>query len=105
MVWKSGANDFIGKPFHHEELRARLSVGRRIIEMQSTLESRIIALQDAISHIKRLQGILPICMHCHKIRTDKESWEKIEHYITEHSDAQFSHGLCPECLGKYYHKQ
>lgn len=98
----SGANDYIGKPFHNEELRARLRVGQRMLELQRALAGRIQALEEAVSHIKRLQGILPICMHCHKIRTDQESWKRIEEYLTEHSDAQFSHSLCPDCLDKYY---
>lgn len=98
----AGANDYIGKPFHNEELRARLSVGRRMVELRTALAERIQALEEAVSHIKRLQGIFPICMHCHKIRTDQESWTRIEEYISEHSDAQFSHSLCPECCAKYY---
>lgn len=102
MGLEAGANDYIGKPFHHEELRARLKVGQRMVELQAALENRIVALEDAMTHIKRLQGIIPICMHCHKIRSDQESWERIEEYLTEHSEAHFSHGLCPECLEKYY---
>lgn len=101
---EAGANDYIGKPFHPEELRARIRAGQRMLEMQAALESRISALEEAMRHIKRLQGILPICMHCHKIRTDQASWERIETYITEHSEAQFSHGLCPDCIKQYYKK-
>jgi hypothetical protein len=53
-------------------------------------------------HVRKLQGILPICIHCHRIRDDQEAWRKLESYIQEHSDATFSHGLCPECLEKNY---
>lgn len=99
---KAGANDYIIKPYHIEELRARLDVGKRVIELQATLAKRIDELQDALSHVKTLQGILPICCFCHSIRTDKESWERIEKYITEHSEAKFSHSICPECMEQHY---
>lgn len=99
---QAGANDYITKPFDSEELHARVQVGERVIELQSALAARIEELQEALSHIKTLQGILPICMHCHKIRDDHDSWQRIDKYIQEHSDAQISHGLCPECLRKYY---
>ena len=70
--------------------------------LQKSLHLKIDELKKALDHIKTLQGILPICMHCHNIRSDDEAWEKIDYYLTKHTDAQFSHGLCPECLEKYY---
>ena len=66
------------------------------------LDEHLEKLEDALRHVQRLQGLLPICMHCHKIRTDAQSWQRIELYISEHSEARFSHGLCPECAEKYY---
>ncbi|MBW1670069.1 MAG: response regulator [Deltaproteobacteria bacterium] len=98
----AGANDYVIKPFEQEELRARLRVGERVVELQSALNDRVKELQKALSHIKTLQGILPICMHCHKIRDDQDVWQRLEKYIAEHSGVQFSHGLCPECRKKYY---
>lgn len=56
----------------------------------------------AISSIRTLRGLLPICSHCKKIRNDKGYWEQIETYISKHSEAEFTHGLCPECTEKYY---
>lgn len=98
---EAGANDYVRKPFDREELRARVRVGERVVKLETNLVQRIQELQDASAHIKRLQGILPICMYCHKIRTDKESWERLENYISEHSDAEFSHGICPDCAEKH----
>jgi hypothetical protein len=66
------------------------------------LTARARELQDALDHVKTLQGILPICMHCHKIRNDQESWERLDKYLINNSDVQLSHSLCPECLEKYY---
>ena len=75
---------------------------RDIRELGENLIKRNKELQDALEHIKQLQGILPICANCKKIRDDKEVWHQLEEYVTEHSDAHFSHGLCPDCARKLY---
>ena len=98
----AGADDYLVKPFDRNELHARVNIGRRIIELQSSLAARVEELQDALDHIQTLQGILPICMYCHKIRADHESWDRLEKYIMEHSEAQFSHGICPECMEEHH---
>jgi phosphoserine phosphatase RsbU/P len=98
----AGANDYVSKPFDNDELQARIEVGARVIELQEILAKRIEDLQEALTHIKRLQGILPICMHCHKIRTDMQSWQKLEDYLVQHSEAKFSHGICEACLEKHH---
>lgn len=98
----AGADDFIIKTFHSEEFRARIKVGERIVRLKSELDNRVLQLEDALSHVKQLQGILPICMHCHQIRDDKETWQRLDVYISEHTDAMLSHGLCPECYRLHY---
>ena len=69
---------------------------------QKKRESLIVDLKKALDEVKTLQGILPICSHCKQIRDDKGYWNKIETYIGEHSQAEFSHGMCPECSDKLY---
>jgi phosphoserine phosphatase RsbU/P len=93
-----GADDYITKPFDRNELRARVRVGARIIELQQSLADRIAQLEDALANVKQLQGILPICSHCKKVRDDQNYWQQVEAYISTHTDAQFSHGICPECF-------
>ncbi|MCD4777258.1 MAG: tetratricopeptide repeat protein [Candidatus Aegiribacteria sp.] len=61
-------------------------------------------LREALAHVKTLQGMLPICASCKKVRDDDGYWQQIESYISEHSDAKFSHGLCPECMIRLYGK-
>lgn len=59
-------------------------------------------LQQAMARIRKLEGILPICAHCKRIRDEKGRWNQLERYITDHSEAVFSHGVCPECARQYY---
>jgi PAS domain S-box-containing protein len=70
--------------------------------MEGQLQQRLAELEAALAHVKRLQGILPICAHCQRIRTDPETWQAIDRYVTEHSEARFSHGICPDCLARHF---
>jgi hypothetical protein len=85
------------KPFHRAELRARVRAGERILQLQEELSSQIVQLQEALARVTRLEGILPICSYCKKIRDDQNYWTQVESYVSEHSGARFSHGICPSC--------
>ncbi len=74
-------------------------------KVEKTREKLIKELQEALKNIKVLSGLLPICAHCKKIRDDKGYWNKIEGYIQTHSEAKFSHGMCPECSDEVYGKE
>jgi phosphoserine phosphatase RsbU/P len=99
---EAGANDFLTKPFDPAELRARLNVGCRFVELQAELARRVAELEDSLARVQTLEGLISICMHCHRIHAGPDSWEKLESYIGRHSRARFSHGLCPTCLETYY---
>jgi DNA-binding response OmpR family regulator len=98
---EAGANDYVTKPFNREELRARVRVGMRVVELQVKLAERVLELEEALARVKQLQGLLPICSYCKKIRDDRNYWRHVEAYISEHSEAVFSHGICPECFEKF----
>jgi len=81
---KAGADDFLSKPFDEDMLAARLVAAERILNLQS--------------QVKQLNGLLPICCVCKKVRDDKNYWQQVESYIAKRTDAKFSHGYCPDCF-------
>jgi len=91
---QAGAKDFVSKPFDLAEVLARV---------HNMLEVRLLyaELRKALEQVKLLSGLLPICMWCKKIRDDQGYWNAIEHYLGQHSEAEFSHGICPDCKRKY----
>jgi len=86
--FEAGAVDYVTKPFQIPELLARVHVH--------------VKLRQAQQEIRTLRGFLPTCAHCKKIRDEQGIWHDIESYITQHTDAQFSHGLCPDCIPTYF---
>jgi sigma-B regulation protein RsbU (phosphoserine phosphatase) len=84
---EAGADDFINKPFDKETLAARLRVAERILNLQA--------------EVKQLEGLLPICSYCKKIKDDEQKWQHMETYISKRTEANFSHGICPDCYEKH----
>lgn len=96
----NGAFSYLTKPYDIEQLTLNI---RRAVEKRQSIEDRerlILELTAALAKVKQLEGVIPICSYCKKIRDDKESWQQLESYITNHSEALFSHGICPECFIK-----
>ena len=104
-----GAMDYITKPLRGIELlvrsRSALSL-KKEIDRRKYREQELLnlnrELKNSIETIKTLRGLIPICANCKKIRDDKGYWNQIESYIQKHSEAEFSHGICPECARKLY---
>jgi DNA-binding response OmpR family regulator len=97
----AGADDYIVKPFNPAELQARVDVGARIVTLQRRLADRVGELESALQKVKQLQGLLPICSYCKKIRNDQNYWEQVEAYLAKASDMRFSHSICPDCYKRY----
>ena len=98
----SGADDYVSKPFDAGELRARIDVGRRMVELRARLAEHVRELRQALSEVQTLRGIIPICANCKSVRDDAGYWTRVETYVSEHSEARFTHGICPECMKKLY---
>jgi sigma-B regulation protein RsbU (phosphoserine phosphatase) len=84
---EAGADDFINKPFDRDTLAARLRVAERILNLQA--------------EVKQLEGLLPICAYCKKIKDEESKWQHMETYISRRTEANFSHGICPDCYEKH----
>ncbi|MGE5314254.1 MAG: ANTAR domain-containing response regulator [Acidobacteriota bacterium] len=97
-----GAVGYIAKPSSAREMDTAITIG--IARFNDIMELRRLnaELRDAMRSIKMLSGLLPICGNCKKIRADDGIWHTLEGYIMQHSDATFTHGICPECLGRLF---
>ena len=96
----AGANDYIAKPFDPVELQSRVRVGERMVKLQRSLAARVTELEAALAHVSKLQGLLPICSYCKKVRNETNYWEQVDSYLSSHSDLKLTHGICPQCLEK-----
>ena len=95
---EAGADDYLIKPVDLNELRARVQVGVRVVSLQASLAEKVAELQATLDNVRRLRGLLPICAYCKRIRDDRNYWQRVEVYVSEHTDATFTHGICPSCL-------
>jgi DNA-binding response OmpR family regulator len=93
----AGADDFVAKPFNEMELRARLRAGERHVRLQEELGKRVVEVEKAIERIRQLEGILPLCSYCRRIRDGETAWQPLECFIQRRSKTQFSHDICPDC--------
>lgn len=94
---QAGANDYITKPFDKTELMARVRIGTQMVQLQQSLTQNVAELKEALISVKQLSGLLPICSYCKKIRDDHNYWQQVEAYVGKHSEAKFSHSICPQC--------
>ncbi len=101
-AFERGADDYVNKPFNPIELQSRVGAGERIATLQTSLSRKVTELEEALEHVKLLQGILPICAWCKKVRDDGDYWHTVEEYISTNSEAEFSHSICPDCMAKHY---
>ncbi|MCB0194622.1 MAG: response regulator [Anaerolineae bacterium] len=104
-----GVGAYLRKPPHARDLESAITVAlarfgdlMEMARLNEALQQSNAELQTALNQIQTLKGLLPICAQCKKIRDDKGYWHEVEVYIREHSDADFSHGLCPHCLRALY---
>ena len=108
-AFAAGAMDFISKPVSSIELLARVSSALLLKQEMDRRKNRELELrrsneelQKALKEVKVLRGLIPICASCKKVRNDGGFWQQLEEYLGEHSEAEFSHGLCQPCIKKLY---
>lgn len=99
-----GAVDYITKPINLKLAKLRIHNQMELKRQRNRIEAQNVRLTEqkaeleaTLARVRRLEGILSICMHCRKIRTEENAWQQLEWYITTHTDARFSHGICPDC--------
>jgi CheY-like chemotaxis protein len=100
---KTSPYGYIIKPYDINELRSAIEIA--VVKHEATQSQKMLIsrLQKALDEVKTLSGLLPICASCKRIRNEEDgSWQPIEDYIANHSDADFSHGICPECANRLY---
>ncbi|HMG34321.1 MAG TPA: response regulator transcription factor [Blastocatellia bacterium] len=98
MGLEAGADDYVGKPVDSQELHSRLGVGIRMLALHEELTSRVSELEEVLVRVRQLQGLLPICSWCKRVRVDHNYWQQVESYLSRLAAVEFSHGICPDCL-------
>ena len=100
--FRAGAVDYVAKPFNTEELLARVRTHVALKRGQDREHRLIAELRALLAQVSQLKGIIPICASCKKIRNDDGYWAQVETYISAHSEAVFSHGICPDCATRLF---
>ena len=100
MIASYSIEYYVRKSFYYQHLLKREK--EKTSTINNELQRKIIELKQALAEIKTLSGLLPICARCKKIRDDKGYWKQIEEYISTHSEAEFSHSICPQCARELY---
>lgn len=101
----AGGVDYITKPFQRVEVLARINTHVALRKKDQERNRLIAELKEALDQVKTLSGLLPVCAKCQKVRDDTGYWSRLETYISAHTDANVSHGLCPDCMEALYHGQ
>jgi len=108
-AFAKGGVDYITKPFQPDEVVARVNTHLTICHLQKDLQKRNkqleeknAMLEDALAQVKKLSGLLPLCANCSKVRNDDGYWQDVASYIRHHSEADITHGICPDCVKKLY---
>lgn len=101
----AGGVDYITKPFQRVEVLARINTHVALRKKDQERDRLIAELKDALAQVKTLRGLLPVCAKCKKVRDDKGYWNQLDTYIEQHTDANVTHGLCPDCMDHLYGKQ
>jgi PleD family two-component response regulator len=92
------SNAYINQQQRDEAYRALRASQLQLLQSNADLRSLNQQLEDALSRVKQLSGLLPICSYCKRIRNDQNYWEQVDRYVAQHSEAQFTHGICPDCV-------
>ncbi len=102
---EAGANDFVSKTADPEELRARLQVGARYALLHRDLQARTREVEAALETVNKLQGILPICSYCKRVRDDRSYWHEIDRFLVQRTDLELSWSTCDQCAGATGHAE
>ena len=100
--FRVGGVDYISKPYEELEVLARVKTHVELGRIRKEQEQLIVELKETLSEVSSLRGLIPICTNCKNIRDDKGYWIQVEKYMSEHSEAEFTHSICPSCVDKLY---
>ena len=99
--FQAGGSDYVGKPFRPEELQVRVNTHVALKQALDRERALRMGLEEAMTRIKKLSGLLPICSWCKKIRDDRGEWNVLEEYLSTRSEVDFTHGVCPDCAASF----